>query len=135
MVPVVIAAVPGLLISLYFTLVTYRMISPDVRWIPRACRMGEKTCRLILDHRDANVAGIPNSLPGVFYYCAVCLVAAAGFPAPFLLLLRVASWAAVGLGLYLTYSLIFRVRTLCPLCLVSHGLNLALAVLLLLGPW
>ncbi len=131
---VVIIAVPGLLISLYVTLVTYRIMLPDARWVPRFCRMGEDTCRSVLDHPDSRVAGIPNSVPGLVYYCVVCIAAVAGFPAPLRLPLLVSAWAAVALGLYLTYSLIFRVRVACRLCLASHAVNLALALLLTLGP-
>lgn len=127
-------AVPGLLISLYFTLVAYRVVPPDARWIPRVCRMGEETCRPVLEHRDARVAGVPNPVPGLVYYSVVCVAGAAGFPAPLLIPVRVASWAAVALGVYLTYSLLFRVRIPCRLCLASHAINLVLAVLLALVP-
>jgi len=133
-IPVVIVAVPGLLISLYFTLVTYRIILPDARWIPKVCRMGQDTCRSVLDHPDSRVAGIPNSVPGLVYYSVVCVAAVAGFPAPLRVPLLVAAWAAVALGLYLTYSLVFRVRVACRLCLASHAINLTLALLLTLGP-
>ncbi len=130
----VIVAVPGLLISLYFTLVTYRIMPPDARWVPKVCRMREDTCRSVLDHPDSRVAGIPNSVPGLVYYCVVCLAAVAGFPAPLRLPLLVAAWAAVALGLYLTYSLVFRVGVACRLCLASHAINLALALLVTFGP-
>ncbi len=132
-IPAVIIAVPGLLISLYFTLVTYRVMPPDARWVPGVCRMGEDTCRSVLGHPDSRVAGIPNSVPGLAYYSAVCIAAAAGFPAALRLPLLIASWVAVALGLYLTYSLVFRVRIACRLCLASHIINLGLALLLTLG--
>lgn len=130
---VVIAAVSGLLLSLYITLVVFRVIGPDAGWIPRACRIGEDTCRLVLDHPDGRVLGVPNSLPGLLYYGGVCFAAAAGFPASLLVPMLVASWVAAGFSLYLTYSLVFRVRALCVLCIVSHVLNLALAVLFTAG--
>ena len=43
-----------------------------------------------------------------------------------------ASFVTVGLGLYLSYSLLFITRVRCPLCFTSHGLNAAIFVLLLL---
>ncbi len=130
---IVIAVVSGLLISLYSTLIVYRIIPPDAGWMPRACRIGEDTCRLVLDHPDGRVLGVPNSLLGLFYYVAVGIAAATGFPALLQVPLRVASWAVVGFGLYLTYSLVFRVRAVCLLCLVAHALNLVLAILLTAG--
>lgn len=130
---IVVVAVAGLFISLYFTFVSYGIMPPDTGWIPRACRMGEDTCRLVLDHRDAKLIGIPNSLVGVLYYSVVCVAAVAGFPPPLHVPLQLASWAAVGFGLYLTYSLVYRVRIVCLLCMVSHALNLVLALLFALG--
>ncbi len=131
---VVLTALPGFFISLYFTLVLYRIVPADAPWVPRVCRMGSESCRLVLDHRDARVLGIPNSLPGLVYYGVVCIAAAAGFPALLQLPIRLASWAALALSVYLTYSLLLRVRVLCVLCLVSHALNLTLALLLVPGP-
>ncbi len=131
---IVVVAVAGLFISLYFTFVSYGVMRQEAGWIPRACRMGEDTCRRVLGHRDAKVIGIPNSLVGVLYYSVVCVAAVAGFPPPLHVPLQLASWAAVGLGLYLTYSLAYRVRALCLLCMVSHALNIALALLLAVGP-
>lgn len=130
---IVVVAVAGLFISLYFTFVSYGIMPPDARWIPPLCRMGERSCRLVLDHRDAKVIGIPNSLVGVLYYSVVCVAVVAGVPPPLHVPLQLASWAAVGLGFYLTYSLVYRVRVLCLLCMVSHALNLALAILLAAG--
>jgi uncharacterized membrane protein len=47
----------------------------------------------------------------------------------FLSSLVVAAWFTVALGIYLAYALFFVIKTPCPLCLASHAINLALALL------
>lgn len=42
----------------------------------------------------------------------------------------VVAWGIVALAAYLTWSLFFRLRQPCRLCLTAHALNLALALLL-----
>jgi len=49
----------------------------------------------------------------------------------FLSTLVVVAWFTVALGIYLAYSLFFIIKTPCPLCLASHAINLALALLLM----
>ena len=58
----------GLLISVYFTLVYYRLIAPDSRFLPRFCTLSEGSCRTILDAPQARLFGLPNSLLGLVYY-------------------------------------------------------------------
>jgi uncharacterized membrane protein len=81
----------------------------------------------------ARVFGIPNSLLGIIYYLLVILWATA--PRSFSLL-----WALIGagvatvlLGFYLIYSLLYELRTHCPLCYMAHAVNAALLVLLILA--
>ncbi|MBI4481619.1 MAG: vitamin K epoxide reductase family protein [Acidobacteria bacterium] len=130
MMTLALASALGLLISLYFTLVTYGWMRPDPRWLPAFCRMEENSCRRIVDTRQARVFGIPNSLLGIFYYAFLLGAVVRGFQEPSLWAFRTASAVTVGLGAYLTYALLFRLRIPCPLCLTSHGLNLLIFALL-----
>lgn len=126
----IVFSLVGLYISVYFTLVSYRRISPNSKFVPVFCRMEEGTCQLVVHHPDARVLGLPNSLLGAGFYLCLLLLGA-GVDSPMLVVtMRFASWIAVVLGVYLVYSLVFKVRILCPLCLISHGLNLAIAFLL-----
>ncbi|MEK9138994.1 MAG: vitamin K epoxide reductase family protein, partial [Bacteroidota bacterium] len=85
--------------------------------------------RHVIHHPDARVFGIPNSLLGVGYYL-MALSVSDGLDFPIaLLFLKFASWAAVLLAVYLVYSLFVRVKTRCPLCLLSHGINLVIAII------
>ena len=129
-----VCASVGFAISSYFTAIAYRWIRPDAGWIPTFCRMGEQTCASIVFTPRARVFGLPNSLLGQVFYLALV----AGVPLGFLetpMLFRLylgASLVTVGLGLYLSYSLLFIARVRCQLCFTSHGLNAAIFVLLLL---
>ena len=91
--------------------------------------MGEDTCSLVVRHPDARILRLPNSVLGVAWYSAVlALSLGAGFPV-FVGVVRWASWLSVLMGGYLVYSLYFRVRVACPLCLACHAMNVLVAVL------
>lgn len=120
----------GLYISVYFTLVYYRVVDAASTFVPSFCRMDEGTCQLVIRHPDARLSGLPNSVLGIGYYLFV-LLAGLGVDGDGLLsFVQWLAWAAVLLAVYLIFSLFFRVKVVCPLCLVSHGLSLAIALVL-----
>lgn len=125
----------GLFISTYFTAVAYRWVSPETRWVPSFCRMGERTCATIVDSPRAKVFGVPNSVLGQLFYLALLAGIATGilWESPFYLLALLASGGTVVLGAFLTYSLLFLTRVPCPLCFTSHFLNLCIFLLLVFG--
>jgi uncharacterized membrane protein len=123
----------GFLISLYFTLVYYQRIPANYYLVPRICRMKESTCQTVLSTRDARVFGIPNSALGVLYYGIVFLIALVGGWDVGSLVHRLFLWISILvllLSVYLSYSLLFRIKIVCPLCFVSHGINVLIALLL-----
>ncbi len=125
----------GLLISSYFTAIAYRWVKPDANWIPSFCRMGEQTCASIVFTPRARVFGLPNSLLGQVFYVAL-MVAVVGdflFTEPLVYVYLLASLVTVFLGMYLTYSLLFITRVACKLCFTSHGINLVIFILLVIG--
>ena len=115
----------GFLISLYFTLVTYRLVSPDQRYIPKFCRMTGNECAAIVDTRQARLLGVPNSVLGLGYYAGVfySALAPSGSSTLFHEVLIALSALTVVMGIYLVYSLISILRVSCVLCLTSHLLN------------
>ena len=131
----VLLSVLGSFISLYFTAVAYRWIRPDAPWIPTFCQLGEKTCATIVFTPRARVFGLPNSVLGQAFYVALLAGVGGGFlyspPAYYAYLM--ASLVTVGLGLFLTYSLLFVTRVLCTLCFTSHGINFIICLILVLG--
>ncbi len=126
-------AAAGFLISTYFTSVSYRWIRPDAAWIPSFCQMGERTCATIVFTPRARLLGVPNSLLAQFFYAAIVvgLWEEFLFNSPFYYLYLSASLLTVFLGLYLSYSLLFLTRVTCKLCFTSHGINLAIFLILL----
>jgi uncharacterized membrane protein len=124
----------GLVISSHFTAIAYRWIRADEKWLPSFCHLGEKTCASIVFTPRARVFGLPNSVLGQVFYAGLIVGTLTGIldiPLVFGLCLA-ASIVTVGLGLYLTYSLLFITRVPCKLCFTSHGINLAIFGLLLM---
>jgi uncharacterized membrane protein len=124
----------GLYISVYFTLLAYGRIWSGSRLVPAVFRMGGGACSAVLHHPDARLFGLPNSLVGIFYYAAIALATVAFGLRQMPAVLVGASWAVVGAGVFLVYSLYARVRVPCRLCLASHLINLLIALLMSLGP-
>lgn len=124
----------GLAIASYFTAVAWRWTKPDVRWIPSFCRLEEHTCASVVFTPSARVFGPPNSLLGQVFYATLLAGAALGWLTdPRLSPLYLgASLVTVGLGVYLSYALVFVLRVPCPLCFASHGINAVICGLLLL---
>ena len=121
----------GLYISLYFTLVYYGVIPAENSFVPAFCSLKENTCQSVLNTRFARVFGVPNSLLGIIYYVLILVLLLANllFVPVFLNAFVIAAWFTVALGIYLAYSLFFIIKTPCPLCLASHAINFALALL------
>ncbi|MDA2933983.1 hypothetical protein MYX82_06535 [Acidobacteria bacterium AH-259-D05] len=123
------------LIASYFTAVAYRWVDPDAAWIPSFCRMGERTCSSIVFTPRARVFGIPNSVLGQIFYTAIIMGILGDFlfAKPLFYFYLTGSLLTVLLGVFLTYSLLFLTRVPCKLCFTSHGINLAIFILLLIS--
>jgi uncharacterized membrane protein len=107
------------------------------RLVPaRLCSTKTGGCLDILAAREARVFGPPNSSLGIAYYAGLLALSAAGLgwlPGSLAAALTALSWGVVGLSAYLAWSLIFRLRTGCPICFFSHALNLGIALVLTLA--
>lgn len=119
---VLVLSLAGLWISVYFTGVYYGWFPPEVFWVPRICRLDEKSCLNVLQTPRAKLCGIPNSAFGILIYAYLALDVFFFPPGPGFLLLC----AAVIRSAYLAYSLLFITKIPCPLCFASHGINLIL---------
>lgn len=130
---VIVSATIGLYNSIYFTLLSYRLISPAAPVVPAVCRLDEVSCGTVVHTRQAKLfAGLPNALLGCLYYCT--LIAAAGtgllWHTPYLTVFIVVAAVTVAVGVYLTHQLYAVLKARCPLCIVSHIINAILFVLL-----
>lgn len=122
-------AVLGGLLSLYFTAVTYGWIEADSRVVPRFCRMENTACQRVVHAPEARVFGLPNSVLGIGHYAAVLAwLVTRPWPPIWASALAAAALFAVVTGAWLSWALLVRLRTPCPLCFVAHGINLVLAV-------
>ena len=131
----VLLSVSGFLISLYFTLVYYRRIPANYFLVPRICRMNESTCQTVLSTRDARALGVPNFLLGLPYYTLVCLAGLLVICGEHWEGIRLLFWLSalvVLLGVYLSYSLLFKIKISCPLCFASHVINAFITLFLYL---
>lgn len=123
----------GLLISAYFALVFHNVLSPDSALIPKVCRIEKSGCASILDSREARLLGIQNFYPGMVYYVLVLYrTFGQNFAEWFPGFMVVASGLTVLAGLSLTFSLLFKLKVRCVLCLTSHGINALLFLILIL---
>ena len=126
----VLVALSGLAISLYFALVDSGRLRPDTPIVPSFCRLDERRCGVVLRHPHARLLGIPNYGAGIGYYILLLVREAVPFPPPWDAALVVVSWCVVAAGVFLAYSLLAIIRVACPLCLAIHGLNLLLALII-----
>ena len=125
----------GLLIALYFALVSYGLMKPDQRFIPSICRMDERTCLSLLGTAEARIFGLPNSIPGLLYYAfmtGAAILLLLGHSIPLRPIVLVISIATLLFSAYLAYVLLFRLKARCVLCFTSHVVNTLIFVLLLL---
>lgn len=123
----------GFLISLYFTLVYYRLMKPDTAFVPAFCRLDEPTCQYLMGTRNARILGARNFVLGLLYYAALIVfvwtdglngVISQGF-------VIFISLFTVLLGIYLVYGLIAKLKIHCILCYTSHACNLLIFLALL----
>ena len=129
----IICSAIGFCISLYFTLVYYNAIQSNQWFIPPVCRMDEGTCRMIIQTPDARIFKAPNFVLGLLYYAAIILYASVSSvqQVPYVHeILSAISCGTVFLGVYLSYSLLVKLKTSCVLCFSNHLLNLILTILL-----
>lgn len=120
----IVLALIGLALSLYFTLLFFHVIDANARCIPRFCRSATGDCATIVHHPDASIFFFPNSILGIFYYTLVFVAIKRNFASA----LPTVSWFAVAVSAYLTYSLLGKVRVLCVLCIAAHVINLFIAL-------
>jgi uncharacterized membrane protein len=122
----------GLYVCSYFALVFYDVIAPDAKYVPRSCQLDAQTCQSVIRHPDARILGAPNFMLGIPYYVVMVVVAFVDVPRFVHVIALCVSWGTVVLATYLVHSLYVKVKIICPLCLVSHSLNLIIAILLML---
>ncbi len=127
----ILLALTGFFISLYFTGVYYNYLRSDVWWVPVFCRMKQQTCQSIVQTPEARIFGVPNFVLGLLFYILLT-VTVLGDIGGFLfdILIATAIFTVVLAG-YLVYALRVRLKTDCVLCYTAHGINTLIAVILI----
>lgn len=123
-------ALVGLYISLYFTLLTYGIVTPGAPLVPAVCRLADSSCRNVVHTPAARLlAGIPNAVVGLGFYGLVLVSIVGGWNNPaWLAGLLAAAGLAVASGVYLVVQLYRVMRVSCSLCITAHVINVLLAV-------
>lgn len=107
-------AVLGLINALYFTLLYFRLVRPDSRFLPAFCRLGEQTCQAVVFTAYGRFWRVPNGLIGTLFYLLV--IAAAVLNGEWLLDgALAAALLSLVYGVYLIHALAVRLRARCPL--------------------
>ena len=129
----IVSALAGLSISLYFSLVYYNIIGANQWFIPSFCRMDEETCRYVIHTSYAKLLGIPNSILGVFYYAIILFILLIdGIRSHFFIneIIIIGSIITVIASVYLAYVLLAKVKVNCVFCFTIHILNVIILILL-----
>lgn len=121
----------GIYVAVYFSLVFYGVPSAATAIVPSFCQPENGVCQSIVHHRDGQIFGIPNSVLGSAYYVIVLMTVSLHL-AWLMPALVVVSWFVVAVGVYLSYSLLSKIKVVCFLCIASHVLNFLIAVVLTL---
>lgn len=119
----VLLALAGLAISLYFTLVAYRLVAPDAGWVPAFCRLDERSCGSVVHTRYGHLFIVPNGVWGIAWYALVVACTGLGLTGVLRPLLLAASLGTVLVAVYLIDALDRRLGVFCVLCYLSHGIN------------
>lgn len=121
---VIVVGLVGVLLCLYLTYDYFFHLT-----LP--CFVG-RGCDVVLDSRYATVFGFPLALAGVIAYLAIVVTAYGWvFPKYGGLLLYVLSLAALTASCFLAYQEAVVLVVSCSYCELSHGLNTAIFVVLL----
>ena len=128
---VILFALGGFWNALYFSLVMHGRARPDTKLVPSLCRPEDNTCVLVTNTPYARLFfGLPNADLGLVYYVGIIawmVVSLVTGTPPWLPAVAVASLVTVAVSAYLGWALLFRLKTVCPFCFLGHGLNVAIA--------
>ncbi len=128
------AALVGLVNAALFTALMYGWLEIESPLLTRVCRVDAGDCRKVIGSPRARLFGVPNSVLGVVWYLLAGFLAATALATGALPLrpaLLVLSALTVAVGLYLIWSLRFRLRVDCWFCYAGHAANIVIFAALL----
>ncbi|MEJ5296770.1 MAG: vitamin K epoxide reductase family protein [Armatimonadota bacterium] len=120
------AGLVGLVNAALFTAMIYGWLALDSPLLTRVCRVDSGDCHKVINSPRARLFGVPNSVLGVVWYLLAASFAATALvtgslPLPAALLAL--STLTVVVGIYLIWSLRFRLQVHCWFCYLGHATN------------
>ncbi len=118
----------GLVISAYFILATFRIISGKVIGALPVCTV-QGTEKRIVDTKFGRILYIPNSIYGFFYYLGIFLLSIVWWNVwsdRLLFLISILSGCVVLFSIFLYFALVKKLHTKCKLCIFTHWINATL---------
>ncbi|BCW97335.1 MAG: hypothetical protein KatS3mg024_0162 [Armatimonadota bacterium] len=131
------AAIVGLVNAALFTAMIYGWLALDSPLLTRVCRVDSGDCRKVITSPRARLFGVPNSVLGVVWYLLAGSLAAAALGTgslPWRPALLALSALTVVVGIYLIWSLRFRLQVHCWFCYLGHATNFIIFAGLLATP-
>ena len=122
-----ILALLGFVLNLHF-IYTHHFKEPKHRHT-KLCA-GNK-CKIMAESRYAHIFYIPNYVLSVIYYAGLFIMSLTPYFAQENLRAAMLglTWFVAGMSVYLTYFLVFKLRTRCIVCFSSAIINLLIATL------
>jgi len=130
----IVFASVGLLISAYFVLATYRVLSGNLIGALPVCSVSGSEKRIV-DTSFGRILYIPNSIYGFLYYLGILILTIgwwAQWTDQMLFFIAILSGLVVLFSVFLYYALVKRLRTTCRLCVTTHLINAGLFLVFIL---
>lgn len=131
---IVVCSAVGWANACVFTLMIAGRLAVDSPLAQKVCRLDTRDCEKVISSRNARLLGMPNSAVGLVWYAVAggwAGLALISGTLPFREMILGLSALSVLLGLYLSWSLMFRLKVVCKFCYLGHFMNLLIFLSLL----
>jgi uncharacterized membrane protein len=121
--PLYSCQVLGLFYSIQLTIYKYRLYK-DPNYVPPKCKCTNKPSvdiLKVLNSEQSTLLYIPNSIFGIGFYSLLAILT--HYQSSLIYNLIIVSCFG---GLYLAYTMIFTINSLCSICVNVHAINLAM---------
>jgi len=138
---VIILAAAGLGICLYLYSLHVALLLGEIKSGPLCGADGGLGCQSVASGPYSSLMGLPLATLGAVFYCALALLGFGGvifWRDSGKVFLRWAFYLAVfgfAFDLYLAYTMVFRIRAVCWLCVTTYVINGLIILMLVKGIW
>jgi len=124
--------VSGLALSVYMTVIFLRVQRGQ------SAQCFDATCPMVMRTPYARTLGFPNTYLALLFYLALVVYSClrlAGAEAWLFVPVAAATGLSLLMSAYLIYALLVKLKQACFLCMLGHGLNAAVAVVVIMMWW